>query len=118
MWRISEDEAVRVAELRKEAPGDRSPSDGGIPRLTQAASVADDAVAVPVAHVPVRWVAPRHRRDAVPAGLGARDAAVAVVVVESERIAGYKSLTGHGAADRVAPLARPEAQVAVADLLP
>ena len=30
----------------------------------------------------------------------------------------YKSLTGHGAADRVAPLARPEAQIAVADLLP
>ena len=58
------------------------------------ASVADNAIAVPVAHEPVRGVAPRDRRDAVAPRLGARDAAVAVVVVESERVAGGGSRRG------------------------
>ena len=59
------------------SPGNkrRRPGRGGPTSLTH------NAVAVAVSHILIRRMTARHRRDAVRSRLGARDAAVAVVVV-------------------------------------
>ena len=48
--------------------------------------LADDPIPVGIAHVPIRWMRARDRRDAVPTGLLAGDPAVAIVVVAREGI--------------------------------
>ena len=47
-------------------------------------SLADDAISIPVAHVPIRRMRARDRRNAVPARLLASDSAVPIVVVPGE----------------------------------
>ena len=48
--------------------------------------LAHDPVTIPIAHVAIRRMGPRHWGNPVPARLRTRDPAVSVVVVAGERI--------------------------------